>query len=53
MLHIAHPTQHVNGRRYNHTSAFRRDERRFKYFQEAERWIERNVRRLKKEAKRK
>jgi len=26
MLHIHHPTKHVNGRRYNHTPAFRRDE---------------------------
>ena len=53
MLHIAHPTQHINGRRYNHTAAFKRDERKFAYYEEAERWIERNVRRLKKEAKRK
>ena len=52
MLHIAHPTKHVNGRRYNHTAAFKRDERKFAHFDEAERWIERNVRRLKKEAKR-
>jgi hypothetical protein len=52
MLHIAHPTKHVNGRRYNHTAAFKRDEQRFAYYEEAERWIERNVRRLKKEAKR-
>jgi hypothetical protein len=52
MLHIAHPTKHVNGRRYNHTPAFKRDEQKFKYFEEAERWIERNVRKLKKEAKR-
>lgn len=51
MLHIAHPTRHVNGRRYNHTPAFKRDEEKFAYFEEAERWIERNVRRLKKEAK--
>ena len=53
MLHIAHPTKHVNGRRYNHTAAFKRDEQKFAYYTEAERWIERNVRRLKKEAKRK
>lgn len=52
MLHIAHPTRHVNGRRYNHTPAFKRDERKFVHFDEAERWIERNVRRLKKEANR-
>jgi hypothetical protein len=53
MLHVAHPTKHVNGRRYNHTSAFRRDERKFLYFEEAERWIERNVRKLKRNARRK
>jgi predicted metal-dependent hydrolase len=52
MLHIAHPTRHVNGRRYNHTAAFKRDERKFLYFEEAELWIERNVRKLKREAKR-
>lgn len=48
MLHIHHPTKHVNGRRYNHTAAFKRDEAKFVYFEEAERWIERNVRKLKK-----
>ena len=52
MLHIHHPTKHVNGRRYNHTAAFKRDEQKFAYYEEAERWIERNVRRLKREAKR-
>lgn len=52
MLHIAHPTKHVNGRRYNHTPAFKRDEQKFAYYQEAERWIERNVRKLKRDAKR-
>ena len=51
MLHIHHPTVHHNGRRYNHTAAFRADERKFEYFEESERWIERNVRRLKKAAK--
>ena len=51
MLHIHHPTKHVNGRRYNHTAAFKRDEQKFTYYDEAERWIERNVRRLKREAK--
>ncbi len=53
MLHIHHPTVHHNGRRYNHTPAFRRDEEKFVYFNEAEKWIEQNVRKLKKEAKRK
>jgi len=51
MLHIYHPTIHEGGRRYNHTPAFKRDEQKFAYFEEAERWIERNVRRLKKESK--
>ena len=51
MLHIHHPTRHLNGRRYNHTPAFKRDEQKFAHFEEAEKWIERNVRRLKKEAK--
>lgn len=51
MLHIAHPTRHINGRRYNHTAAFRRDERKFEHFDAAEKWIEQNVRRLKNEAK--
>lgn len=53
MLHIHHPTVHHNGRRYNHTPAFRRDEEKFEYFQTAERWIEQNVRKLKRNAKRK
>lgn len=51
MLHIAHPTKHVNGRRYNHTPAFKRDERKFAQYDAAEKWIEQNVRRLKKAAK--
>jgi hypothetical protein len=51
MLHIAHPTRHINGRRYNHTEAFKRDERKFAYFNEAEYWIESNVRKLKRAAR--
>jgi predicted metal-dependent hydrolase len=53
MLHILHPTTHRNGRRYNHTPAFRRDEEKFAFFEEAEEWIERNVKNLKRNAKRK
>lgn len=53
MLHIKHPTVHHNGRHYNHTPAFRRDEERFEHFEAAERWIERSVRKLKRNAKRK
>ena len=51
MLHIFHPTQHRNGRRYNHTPQFRRDEQTFAFYNEAENWIERNVKNLKRNAK--
>jgi predicted metal-dependent hydrolase len=51
MLHVFHPTQHRDGRRYNHTPQFRRDEKKFVYFKEAESWIEQNARRLKQNAK--
>ncbi len=53
MLHIYHPTVHHNGRRYNHTAAFRADEENFEHFEAAETWIENNVRRLKRNAKKK
>ena len=53
MLHIKHPTQHRNGRRYNHTPAFKRDEEKFMYFDEADQWIEQNALKLRKTARRK
>ncbi len=53
MLHVAHPTVHHNGRRYNHTPAFRREEEKFEHYEKAERWIEQNVRKLKRNARRK
>lgn len=53
MLHIKHPTKYINGRRYNHTPSFKRDEQEFAFFEDAENWIERNARKLKKEATRK
>lgn len=40
MLHIKHPARLVKGRRYYHTSAFRADERRFPYYDDAQRWLE-------------
>ncbi len=52
MLHIKHPTQQRNGRRYNHTPAFKRDEENFPYFHEAENWIENNARNLRRKAQR-
>jgi predicted metal-dependent hydrolase len=51
MLHVKHPTVHHNGRRYNHTPAFRRDEENFAYFEEAEAWIEQNLAAIKRKAK--
>lgn len=51
MLHVLHPTEHRDGRRYNHTPRFRRDERKFAFYEKAESWIERNVKNLKKKAK--
>lgn len=53
MLHIAHPTKHINGRRYNHTPEFRRDERKFPQYRAAENWIQNNVNRLRRAAKKK
>ena len=40
MLHIKHPARLIKGRRYYHTSAFRLDERRFLYYEDAQRWLE-------------
>lgn len=52
MLHIYHPTKHRDGRRYNHTTQFRLDEKKFAQFEQAEKWIEENARRLKAKIKR-
>ncbi len=52
MLHIKHPTSYRNGRRYNHTPQFRRDEREFAFFEEAENWIEQNIKAIRKNIKR-
>ncbi len=51
MLHIFHPTEQRGGRHYNHTPQFRRDEKKFKYFHEAENWIEQNAMALKRRVK--
>lgn len=50
MLHIFHPTEHRNGRRYNHTPKFQQDEQKFAYFEEAEEWIRKNTQKLKRNA---
>ena len=51
MLHIFHPTIHQNGRRYNHTPQFRRNEKKFTHFTEAENWITQNAGKLRKQVK--
>lgn len=48
MLHIKYPTKYINGRRYNHTPEFKRAEKEFAFFEEADRWIEKNAKNLKK-----
>ena len=40
MLHIKHPARLIKGRRYYHTNAFRAEEHRFPYYEEAQRWLE-------------
>ncbi len=46
MLHAAMPPVVQNGRRRIHTPEFRRRERMFPFFQRAERWLDRNLKRL-------
>lgn len=50
MLHIFHPTEIRDGRRYNHTPEFRRNEKKFRFYDAAERWIEDNIRSIRKRA---
>ena len=51
MLHIKHPVIHRNGRRYVHTPQFKRDERDFAFFYEAEEWIEKNIEKIRRQVK--
>lgn len=46
MLHAAVPPVVKNGRRHVHTPEFRRRERLFPSYQRAERWLDRNLKRL-------
>lgn len=52
MLHIKHPVYQKNGRRCVHTPEFKRDEEKFPYFDEAEKWIEENASKIKRKVKR-
>ena len=47
MLHIHHPTLQRDGRHYNHTPQFRRDEKKFVHYETAESWIEQNAKKFK------
>jgi hypothetical protein len=40
MLHIKHPARLINGRRYYHTKAFRAEEQRFPFYEEAQEWLD-------------
>ena len=51
MLHIFHPTLQRDGRHYNHTPQFRRDEKKFADYERAESWIEKNARNFKVKGK--
>lgn len=51
MLHIFHPMKIQNGRRYHHTPVFRRDEKKFAFYEQSENWIGNNSRFLKRKAK--
>lgn len=53
MLHIFHPVEIRNGRRIIHSPQFKRNEKTFEYFEEAEKWIAQNARNLKRQANRK
>lgn len=46
MLHQLNPPRRINGRWSVHTPAFRRAERQFPYFEQAEAWRRRHVGRL-------
>ena len=45
MLHVKHKSRIVNGRRIFHTPAFRVEEKRFAYYDEAVKWLEHSARR--------
>ena len=44
MLHIKHPARLINGRRFYHTKAFRTEEQRFPFYDDAQAWLDRIAR---------
>ena len=51
LLHKYHGATWVNGRRMVHTSAFRRDESKFKLYKEASKWFEKMLQHSKNDIK--
>nr|MCU0237896.1 hypothetical protein [Pyrinomonadaceae bacterium] len=51
MLHVKHPTKIINGRRAMHTPEFRRDEKEFDFYEQADKWIEENIVKIKRDVK--
>jgi hypothetical protein len=43
LLHIKHPIEMVNGRQRKHSRAFKQDEKKFPYYEQAERWLKFNL----------
>jgi predicted metal-dependent hydrolase len=40
MLHLKHPSRLIKGRLHRHTKAFRAEEQRFPYYEEAQNWLD-------------
>jgi hypothetical protein len=51
MLHIKHPAKIIDGRRRHHTKLFRSDEKKFPFYEQAQKWIELLVREQKRTLK--
>lgn len=43
LLHIMHPIEVINGRQRKHSPAFKKDEKKFAHYAQAERWIKFNI----------
>jgi predicted metal-dependent hydrolase len=43
LLHIKHPIEMINGRQRKHSRAFKQDEKKFPYYEQAERWLKFNL----------
>lgn len=50
MLHMKHPARIVNGRRLYHTKAFRLEEQRHPYYDDAQEWLDHIARRRRRDA---